>query len=143
MHLGSSRREPLRGELKGKGEGGHVSLGLPIRSLVSILQAVEPLLGHRGGLQADLHFRNLILAIWMTNMGTEKADQGRSYWDDSHERQETEPEQWLSEQRGVNAFDIVKGWLDFIVHLDDLDNLSSILWVNQCFAVRIRDLTLW
>ena len=143
MPLGSSRREPLRDELKGKGERGHVSLGLLIRSLVSILQAVEPLLGHRGGLQVDLHFRNLMLAIWMTNTGTEKADKGRSYWDDSHERQETEPEQWLSEQRGVNAFDIVKGWLDFIVHLDDLDNLSSILWVNQFFAVRMTDLTLW
>ena len=103
-----------------------MSLHCLVRSLVSILQAVEPLLTYRGGLQANLHFRNLILAIWMTNMGTREADQGGSYQGDSGERQETEPEQRLGEQRWENAFDIVKSWLVFRVQLDNLDNLPSI-----------------
>ena len=51
----------------------------------------------------------------MTNMGTREADQGGSYQGDSGERQETEPEQRLGEQRWENAFDIVKSWLVFRV----------------------------
>lgn len=58
----------MKDELKGKRKSGHVSLHPLLSSLVCILQAVEPLLSNRGGLQANLHFRNLILAIWMMNM---------------------------------------------------------------------------
>lgn len=116
----------MKDELKDKKKRGHVSLHPLVRSPISILQAVEPLLSYRGGLQANLHFRNLILAIWMTNMGTEEADQGGSYQGDSGERQETKSEQWLREQRWENAFDIVRSWLDIIVQLDNLDNLPCI-----------------
>lgn len=72
VHPGSCIREASRGELTGKRARGHVGLRLPGRSLIFILQAVEPLLSYRGGLQSDLHFRNLILAIWVVIMGTEK-----------------------------------------------------------------------
>lgn len=58
----------MKDELKGKRKSGHVSLHPLLSSLVCILQAVEPLLSYRGGLQTNLHFRNLILAIWMMNM---------------------------------------------------------------------------
>ena len=44
----------------------------------------------------------------MTNMGTEEADQGGSYQGDSAERQETESEQWLGEQRWENAFVLLR-----------------------------------
>ena len=58
----------MKDELKGRRKRGQVSLHPLLRSLVSILQAVEPLLSYRGGLQANLRFRNLILAIWVANM---------------------------------------------------------------------------
>lgn len=32
-------------------------------------------------------------------------------------------------------------WLDFIVQLDNINNLPSILWINWCFAIRGEDLT--
>lgn len=34
--------------------------------------------------------------------------------------------------------DIAKCWPDFIIKLDNSD-LSSMSWVNQCFAVKVRD----
>lgn len=69
VHPGSCIREASRGELTGKRARGHVGLRLPGRSLIFILQAV---VSYRGGLQSDLHFGNLILAIWVVIMGTEK-----------------------------------------------------------------------
>lgn len=37
--------------------------------------------------------------------------------------------------------DTAKHWSDFIIQLDNLNNLPSKLWVNQSFAVKVRDIT--
>ena len=134
--FGELQKRSRRGALKGKRRGAGGEAMWAFSSLVFVLQVVAPQLSYRGGLQADLHARNLILAIWMRNMGQEKQTSGKVLgWF----RGETEPEQQLWEPSGENAFD--KCWRDFYRTTRQLGQPLMHITINQCFAVRVRDLT--
>lgn len=68
-------RELQKRSIQRSSQVSHVGLRFLVRGPVFILKAMEPALSYRGSLESDLHFRNLILAIWMMNMATEETDQ--------------------------------------------------------------------